>query len=93
MSTYFSAFKWVWLLDNVEAVQQAKQEGRCMLGTMDSWLIYNLTGATKGTGCATVCIAVYCTVASNLMVISFPECVPGSGMSNMSNNGAFIPYS
>ena len=48
ISTYFSAFKWLWLLENVEAVQQAAAERRCMVGTMDTWLMYNLTGGVHG---------------------------------------------
>ena len=48
MSTYFSAFKWLWLLENVEAVAAAKAEGHCMVGTMDAWLMYNLTGGVDG---------------------------------------------
>ena len=48
MSTYFSAFKWLWLLENVEAVAAAKAEGHCMVGTMDAWLMYNLTGGVNG---------------------------------------------
>lgn len=55
VSTYFSAFKWAWLLDNVEAVRLAKEEGRCMLGTIDSWLIYNLTGGPKGGSSLLLC--------------------------------------
>jgi len=48
MSTYFSAFKWLWLLENVDAVKQAKEERRCMVGTIDAWLMYNLTGGVNG---------------------------------------------
>lgn len=48
ISTYFSAYKWLWLLENVEVVRQAAAEGRCMVGTMDSWLMYNLTGGVHG---------------------------------------------
>ena len=48
ISTYFSAFKWLWLLENVEAVQIAKAEGRCMVGTIDAWLMYKLTGGADG---------------------------------------------
>eukprot|EP00892_Ulva_mutabilis_P003180 jgi/Ulvmu1/12863/UM098_0048.1 len=44
ISTYFSAFKVKWLLDNVAEVQAAVAEGDAMIGTVDSWLIYNLTG-------------------------------------------------
>ena len=44
ISTYFSAFKVKWLLENVPEVQTAVAEGDAMIGTVDSWLIYNLTG-------------------------------------------------
>lgn len=44
ISTYFSAFKVKWMLDNVPEVQMAFAEGDAMIGTVDSWLIYNLTG-------------------------------------------------
>jgi glycerol kinase len=45
ISTYFSAYKLRWMLDNVAAVKQAAEKGTLMAGTIDSWLIYNLTGA------------------------------------------------
>ncbi|XP_046854045.1 glycerol kinase-like [Xenia sp. Carnegie-2017] len=48
LSTYFSAVKMRWLLDNVDDVKNALDEGRLMVGTIDTWLIYNLTGGTKG---------------------------------------------
>ena len=40
ISSYFSAMKLVWLLENVPDVKTAVDEGRCMFGTVDSWLIY-----------------------------------------------------
>ncbi len=40
---YFSAPKIHWLLDNVPDVQKAYQERQLCVGTMDSWLLYNLT--------------------------------------------------
>ncbi|XP_024080435.1 glycerol kinase-like isoform X2 [Cimex lectularius] len=48
VSTYFSATKIKWLLTNVEEVQNAYKEDRCYFGTMDSWLIWNLTGGIDG---------------------------------------------
>jgi glycerol kinase len=49
ISTYFSAFKMKWMMENVPEVQAAVQEGDAMFGTVDSWLIYHLTGgAGKG---------------------------------------------
>lgn len=48
LSTYFSAVKLKWLMDNVPEVQKAIAEGVCMFGTVDSWLIYNFTGGIRG---------------------------------------------
>lgn len=48
MNPYFSVFKLVWLIENVPEVSKAIQEERCMFGTMDSWLIWNLTGGING---------------------------------------------
>lgn len=44
MSTYFSAFKLRWLIDNVEEVKLALKSDRLMFGTVDSWILWNLTG-------------------------------------------------
>ena len=40
LSTYFSAVKLRWLLDNVRKVQKAVEEDRALFGTIDSWLIW-----------------------------------------------------
>lgn len=48
VSTYFSAYKLKWLLDSCPAVAAAAAEGRCMFGTVDSWLMYRLTGGAEG---------------------------------------------
>ncbi|XP_066584438.1 glycerol kinase 3-like isoform X1 [Prorops nasuta] len=48
ISPYFSALKLKWLLENVPNVQDAVQRKRCMFGTIDSWLIWNLTGGING---------------------------------------------
>eukprot|EP00927_Polykrikos_kofoidii_P016097 TRINITY_DN17226_c0_g1_i1.p1 TRINITY_DN17226_c0_g1~~TRINITY_DN17226_c0_g1_i1.p1 ORF type:complete len:634 (+),score=106.94 TRINITY_DN17226_c0_g1_i1:81-1982(+) len=48
LATYFSALKMKWLLDNVPAVKTAGDEGRLRFGTVDSWLIYKLTGGKDG---------------------------------------------
>ncbi|XP_029032688.1 glycerol kinase-like isoform X1 [Osmia bicornis bicornis] len=47
ISPYFSALKLKWLLDNVPSVHAARNQKRCMFGTIDSWLIWNLTGGTN----------------------------------------------
>jgi len=40
---YFSGTKIKWLLDNVDGLRQKAKKGQVCAGTVDSWLIYNLT--------------------------------------------------
>ncbi|HUC15867.1 MAG TPA: glycerol kinase GlpK [Acidimicrobiales bacterium] len=47
-ATYFSAGKLQWALDNIDAVRQAARAGTACFGTIDSWLIWNLTGGPRG---------------------------------------------
>lgn len=44
LATYFSGPKMRWMLENVPAVRAAADAGDLMLGTVDAWLIWNLTG-------------------------------------------------
>lgn len=41
---YFSATKIKWILENVKNARKRAQDGELLFGTVDSWLIYNLTG-------------------------------------------------
>ncbi|MFV0401867.1 MAG: glycerol kinase GlpK [Oscillospiraceae bacterium] len=41
---YFSATKIRWILDHVEGAQQRAERGELCAGTVDSWLVWNLTG-------------------------------------------------
>ena len=41
---YFSGTKLKWLLDNVEGLRGRAEAGELAFGTIDSWLVYNLTG-------------------------------------------------
>lgn len=47
LSTYFSATKMRWMLDHHPEVRKAEQEGRLAFGTVDSWLVYQLSGGAK----------------------------------------------
>jgi len=40
---YFSATKVRWILDNVDGAQSQAQQGHLCMGTIDSWLIWNLS--------------------------------------------------
>ena len=41
---YFSASKVAWILDNVSGARQKAEEGKLLFGTIDTWLIWNLSG-------------------------------------------------
>ena len=44
LTTYFAGPKVRWLLDNVAGLRERAAEGRAVFGTMDTWVIWNLTG-------------------------------------------------
>ncbi|MBN1429112.1 MAG: glycerol kinase GlpK [Anaerolineae bacterium] len=48
LATYFSGPKLVWLLENVDGLRRAADEGDALFGTIDTWLIWNLTGGPNG---------------------------------------------
>ena len=43
IDSYFSATKVKWILDNVEGVRERAEAGELLMGTIDSWLIWNMT--------------------------------------------------
>jgi len=47
IDSYFSATKIRWILNNVEGAKERAKEGKLLFGTVDSWLIYNLTDGEK----------------------------------------------
>lgn len=49
IATYFSAPKIQWLLDHVPNARARAEKGQLLFGTMDSWLIWNLTGGVHVT--------------------------------------------
>lgn len=46
IDSYFSATKVRWILENVPGARQKADEGKLLLGTIDSWLIWKLSGGT-----------------------------------------------
>ncbi|KAF5018414.1 hypothetical protein F66182_9588 [Fusarium sp. NRRL 66182] len=50
LSTYPSSVKLLWVLQNVDSVRKAYEEGRLCFGTVDSWLIYKLNGGADREG-------------------------------------------
>ena len=48
LATYFSALKLRWLLDRVPGARSKARAGDVLFGTIDSWLLWNLTGGPAG---------------------------------------------
>ena len=44
IDAYFSGTKVKWLLDNVPGARAKAKKGQLLFGTMDTWLVWNLTG-------------------------------------------------
>ncbi len=44
VDAYFSATKIKWILDNVEGAKELAEKGQLLFGTVETWLIWNLTG-------------------------------------------------
>jgi len=44
LATYFSGPKIAWILDHVDGARAAAERGDLLFGTMESWIIWNLTG-------------------------------------------------
>lgn len=44
LATYFSGPKLKWILDNVSGAREKAEAGQLLFGTVDTWLIWNLTG-------------------------------------------------
>jgi glycerol kinase len=62
LDAYFSGTKLQWLLDQVPGARAAAQKGELAFGTIDSWLIWQLTGGASEAGRAH---AVHATDVSN----------------------------
>jgi len=47
IDAYFSATKIKWILDNVEGAREQAENGELAFGTVDSWLVWKLTGGNE----------------------------------------------
>ncbi|MBQ9392827.1 MAG: glycerol kinase GlpK, partial [Oscillospiraceae bacterium] len=60
---YFSATKLRWILDHVPGVREGVAAGRILAGTLDSWLIWRLTGGARHvTDAATASRTMLCNI-------------------------------
>ncbi len=48
LATYFSGPKIAWMLENVPGLRERAKMGQAIFGTIDSWLVWNLTGGPDG---------------------------------------------
>ncbi|WP_088009611.1 glycerol kinase GlpK [Indiicoccus explosivorum] len=46
LDPYFSGTKVKWILDNTEGARKKAEDGQLMFGTIDTWLVYKLSGGT-----------------------------------------------
>lgn len=48
LSAYFAGSKMEWMIENTIGLKQGIEKGAAVFGTIDSWLIWNLTGGKEG---------------------------------------------
>nr|CCA24000.1 glycerol kinase 1 putative [Albugo laibachii Nc14] len=48
LSTYFSSSKLKWILDTIPGARAKAEEGLLLFGTVDTWLLWHLSGGTQG---------------------------------------------
>jgi len=91
-SPYFAASKIAWLLENVNGLRRAAENGEAVFGTIDTWLTWNLTGrrrlVTDVSNASRYMLMNIKTMqwdnelleAFNIPVASLPEIVPSTGV-------------
>ena len=50
LATYFAGPKIAWILDNVDGARERAEAGDLLAGTMDTWVLWNLTGGGENDG-------------------------------------------
>ncbi len=73
IATYFSGPKLQWLLDNVEEARIQAERGELLCGTIDSWLVWNLTGGKEGGAHVTDVSNASRTLLMNLETLAWDE--------------------
>ena len=48
LATYFAGPKVMWVLENVEGAREKAEAGDLIMGPMDSWVVWNMTGGVEG---------------------------------------------
>jgi len=73
IATYFSAPKLCWILDNVPAAKSAAQRGQALFGTIESWIIWWLTGGPAGGAHVTDVTNASRTLMMNLQTLQWDD--------------------
>ncbi|MQS09752.1 glycerol kinase GlpK [Streptomyces sp. IF17] len=73
LASYFAGPKIRWLLDNVEGLRERAERGEILFGTMDSWVIWNLTGGPDGGRHVTDVTNASRTMLMNLRTLEWDE--------------------
>jgi glycerol kinase len=75
LATYFAGPKLLWLLDHVEGLRERADRGEVLFGTMDTWLIWNLTGGVDGGRHVTDVTNASRTMLMNLETLDWDETI------------------
>jgi glycerol kinase len=73
LTTYFSGPKLKWILEHVEGVQVAAERGDALFGTVDTWLIWWLTGGPHGGAHVTDVTNASRTLLMNLQTLDWDD--------------------
>ena len=73
IATYFSGPKIKWILDNVPEARQAAEKGEAVFGTIESWIIWWLTGGPQGGAHVTDVTNASRTLMMNLETLAWDE--------------------
>jgi glycerol kinase len=73
LATYFSGPKLHWILEHDAEARQAARRGDALFGTIDSWLIWNLTGGPRGGQHVTDVTNASRTMLMNLATLGWDE--------------------
>lgn len=108
LDPYFSGTKLAWLLNEVEGLRERAENGKIAFGTVDSWLIYNLTGgkrhvtdATNASRTMLFNLKEHCWDEELLRLFNIPasmlpqvlDCADDFGMTDPAVFGASVPIS
>ncbi|WP_037604376.1 glycerol kinase GlpK [Streptacidiphilus rugosus] len=78
LASYFAGPKIRWLLDNVEGLRERAAAGDILFGTMDTWVIWNLTGGVDGGRHVTDVTNASRTMLMNLHTLQWDESIAQS---------------